>query len=896
MTARFSALSADTLAFLFTDIEGSTGLWERQPEAMREALARHDALLRETVETRGGRVFKTMGDAVCAAFPTATDALSAALAAQLALQAQEWGDLGPLRVRMALHVGAAETRNGDYAGSALNRVARLLSIGHGGQTLVSQTAHDLVQDALPEGVALRDLGLHSLRDLQQPVQVYQVVHPALPADFPPLKSLDVLPTNLPSQLTSFIGREREMAEVKRLLAGTRMLTLTGAGGSGKTRLALQVAAELLEEYADGVWLVELATLAEDALVPQAVATVLGVREQPGRPLTETLVEHLKSRKTLLILDNCEHLLEGCVALASRLLPACAGVKILATSREALNATGEASWLVPPLTAPDPRVLPQGPAEMVGALGRYEAVRLFLDRAALARADFTLNEKNAAPLAQVCHRLDGIPLAIELAAARVKAMSLEQIAARLDDRFRLLTGGSRMLLPRHQTLRATIDWSYDLLEDVEKRLLRRLSVFAGGWTLDAAEAVCAGDGIESWEVLDLQSHLVDKSLVMVEEGAGGEIRYRLLGTIRQYARDRLVEASEAGAVRSRHLDWFVGVAERAAPELRGAEQALWFDRLEQEHDNFRAALEWSQTVEGGAEAGLRLAGTLYRFWYVRGYLTEGRQWLDPALAASTGASRAARARALHGGGYLAWGQGDVTRARPLLVESLALYRELGDKRMLARTLNSFGIVVEEQGERDEAQRLYEEGLAIAREIGEKSLVVSLLNNLGENARVRGDYARARALYEEALTLRLGTNTGSAIAYINLGLVAFAQGDRAAARTFFRDSLGIAAKIGDKASIPLPLEGLAGVHAFEGDPRRAARLLGWADALRKTMNLPVQVGDRADYERFLSAARGALDEQSFAAAWKEGAAMTLGQAVEHALEPVAPIPEEEPVPDA
>jgi non-specific serine/threonine protein kinase len=415
------------------------------------------------------------------------------------------------------------------------------------------------------------------------------------------------------------------------------------------------------------------------------------------------------------------------------------------------------------------------------------------------------------------------------------------------------------------------------------LLRRLSVFAGGWSLEAAEAICAGDGIDVLEILDMQSHLVDKSLVMIEEGTGDDMRYRLLGTIRQYARDRLVESGEAAAVRSRHLEWFVGVAERAAPELRGTDQVLWLNRLEQEHDNFRAALEWSLSVEGGAEAGMRLSGALYRFWYRRGYLTEGFQWLESALSAGRAPANA-RARALHGAGYLAWGQGDRTRARALLAESLALYRDLGDKRGLARTLNSFGIIAEEDGNPDEAQRLYEEGLSLAREINAQDLVVSLLNNLGENARVQSDYSRARSLYEEALALRLGANTGTVIAYVNLGLVAFVQGDHPAARTFFRHSLEIAVKIGDKTSVPLALEGLAGVHGVQGHPRRAARLLGWADALRKAINLPVQSGDRADYDSFVSAARGALADAAFTAAWNEGAAMTLEQAVEHALEDV------------
>jgi predicted ATPase/class 3 adenylate cyclase len=871
-----SELPTGTVAFLFTDVEGSTGLWESRPEAARAAMARHDDLLRQAIEAHDGRVFKTLGDGFCAAFATATDALAAALSAQLAVHAEDWGEPGPLRVRMAVHAGAAEVREGDYAGSALNRVSRLLSAGHGGQTLFSQTAYDLVQGSSPEGITLRDLGAHSLKDLQQPLQVFQLVHPALPADFPPLRSLDVLPNNLPPQLTSFVGREQEMGEVRRLLSGTRLLTLTGAGGTGKTRLALQVAAELLDEFPDGVWLVDLATLVDPSLVAQSVASALGVREQSGRPLAETLADHLHSRTLLLVLDNCEHLLESCGQLAAQVLRSCQEVKLLTTSREPLGVVGEASWVVPPLSAPDPRHLPAAPGALLAALGRYEAIRLFADRASLGKPDFALSERNAAAVAQICHWLDGIPLAIELAAARLKVLSAEEIAGRLDDRFRLLTGGSRMLLPRHQTLRAAIDWSFELLAEPERILLRRLSVFAGGWTLKAAEVVCAGNGVEEWEVLDLQSHLIDKSLAIVEEGIGGETRYRLLGTIRQYARDRLVEAGEAGRVRTRHLDWCVALAERGGAELRGSDRALWFSRLEQEHDNLRAALEWSQASPETGEAGLRIAGALYRFWYDHGDLTEGRQWLEGALARSSGASVGSRARGLHGAGYLAWGQADFPHAQALMEESVGLYRELGERRGLARALNSSGIVFEAVGDRHRGRTCYQEGLAVAREIGAQDLISSLLNNMAEFPRYDGDFERARALYEEALAAR-----PDPVVLLNLGLVAFAQKDPAQARRFFTESLGMAKMLGDKLSGASALEGLAGVYGIQGDPGRAARLLGATQAFRTSVNSPVQGSDLPDYERFVAGTRAAMTPEAFEAARAQGETMTLEQAIELAL---------------
>lgn len=478
-------LPTGTVTFLFTDIEGSSKLWDAHPEQMQATVARHDQILREAIAGHNGITFKTVGDAFCVSFSVAADALDTALRAQRALFAEPWPEDVGIRVRMALHTGTADERDGDYFGPALNRVARLLAAGHGGQTLVSQTVRDLTLDTLPPDAALRDLGAKRLRDLQRPEQVFQLLHPDLPSEFAPLRTLDVLPNNLPRQVTSFVGREREIAEVRRLLGTTRLLTLTGSGGAGKTRLSLQVAADLLDEYADGVWLTELASLSGPALVPQSVASALGVREEPGRALVETLTDWLKSRTLLLLLDNCEHLLTACAQLADTLLKACPNLHILASSREGLGIAGETTYRIPSLSLPDAKE-----AATPESLSQYESVRLFIERAVAASPSFQVTNQNAPAVAQLCVRLDGIPLAIELAAARIRALSVDQIAQRLNDRFRLLTGGSRTALPRQQTLRALIDWSYDLLSDEEKTLLRRLSVFAGGWTLEAAEAVCA----------------------------------------------------------------------------------------------------------------------------------------------------------------------------------------------------------------------------------------------------------------------------------------------------------------------------------------------------------------------------------------------------------------------
>jgi class 3 adenylate cyclase len=478
-------LPTGTVTFLFTDIEGSTRLWEEQPEAMRVALVRHDELMHAAIEHNGGHVFKTMGDAFCSAFHTAPEALDAALDAQLALCSEVWPKLISIKVRMALHTGVAEGRDGDYFGQPLNRVARLLSAGHGGQVLLSLATQEIIQHTFPSTIQLLAMGEYRLRDLNRPETIFQLIHPDLPNQFPPLKTLDHLTNNLPQQLTSFIGREREIAEIKALLVKTRVLTLTGSAGCGKTRLSLQVAADVLDQYPDGVWFVELAPLVDLALAPQVVASTLGLREQAGKTIVATLTDHLKSRHLLLVLDNCEHLLTACAHLCDVLLRSCPHLTVLASSREGLNIAGEQTYRVPSLSLPNPKA-----RLTLEQVGQYEAVRLFIERATSSKADFAVTHGSAPTLAAVCQQLDGIPLAIELAAARVRSLSVEEINTRLDNRFRLLTGGSKTALPRHQTLRALIDWSYDLLSEQERLLLGRLSVFAGGWTLEAAEQVCS----------------------------------------------------------------------------------------------------------------------------------------------------------------------------------------------------------------------------------------------------------------------------------------------------------------------------------------------------------------------------------------------------------------------
>ncbi len=688
-----------------------------------------------------------------------------------------------------------------------------------------------------------------------------------------------LQNNLPAQITSFIGRARQISEVKDLLCGSRLLTISGAGGVGKTRLALEVAVDVAKRFPDGVWFSDLAALSEPELVPETVAGALGIPEQSGRGSTETLKIYLGRKTVLLVLDNCEHLLASCAHLVTALLEACPKLRVLATSREALGITGELTYRVPSLSLPDAHAVPK-----IAHITRHEATRLFVERAKLADPGFRVTESNAAAVAHLCTRLDGIPLAIELAAARVKSLSIEQIVSRLDQRFSLLTGGSRTALPRQQTLRATMDWSYGLLGTQERRVLHQLSAFVGGWTLAAAEAVCACNGIVRADVLDLLTSLVQKSLVIMDTGSDGA-RYRFLETVRQYGLERLEHSGEAGDVRMRHRDWCLAIAEEAAGHYHGPREEHRLRLLEPEHDNIRAAIAWSHAEPDGIEAELRLCIALHRFWFVRGYWSEGRQWLEAALSRSGHSEAPNVARALEGAALMASLQGDYGRAILFGEKSVALFRRMDDDEGVVRLLNYLGGAKMRQGDYEGPKVMFEEALALSRRAGAKWWGTAMsLAHLGLVARIQGNHHQAAVLLHDSLALFKKVGHKHRIAYVlyHLGVVTLRQHDYPDASALFKRSIDLCREVGEKWITVYNLEGLAQAGSAQRQYRQGARLLGAAEALRETLGLSRFPADQAAFDQCIASTRLRLGKASFEAAWAQGATMTLDQAIQDALD--------------
>jgi predicted ATPase/class 3 adenylate cyclase len=914
-----TGLPTGTITFLFTDVEGSTKLWERNPEAMSKALSHHDELIRNAVEAHDGFVFKTVGDAFYVAFSPAAEAVEAAIDAQKSLLTEEWEETGPLKVRIALHTGTAEERGGDYFGPTLNRAARLLSAGHGGQVLLSLSTQRLVRDQLPLGAELRDLGVRRLKDVLGPEHIFQLTAPELPASFPPLNTLDVRLNNLPIQPTPLLGREREVAEIADLLrhADVRLLTLTGTGGTGKTRLALQSAAELIDDFEDGVFLVALAPISDPELVASTVAGALSVSESAGRPLKEDLRDFLNTKELLLVLDNFEQVVDA-APLVGELLSGCPGLKVLATSRTLLRIYGEHEYAVRPLELPDPDHLPP-----IETLRQYEAIRFFTERARAANAHFSLTNENALAVAEICARLDGLPLAIELAAARTKLLSPQAMCSRLSDPLKFLTGGARDLPERQRTLRGAIAWSHALLNEDEQALFARLSVFSDGCALEAVEAVCDPVGDLFVDVLEGLSSLLDKSLLRQEEMVEEEPRFVMLETIREYARERLELSGEAEEIRRMHAEYFLALAEQGASEQQGPEETAWLERLDLEHDNMRAALSWMLESEE-AEPGMRLAGALWQFWDMRGYYGEGRRWLEEALA-KDGRASAVRAKALEGVGWLADLQGDIDRAvaaaeeglslsarvkiessvrasflrilgsaayvhgdheqaARLYEESLALSREARDERGVASSLLQLGNVSSDLGDHEEAKTFYEEGLALSRKLDDKALLASALISVGAEFLLQGDHERGAMLNEEAAELYRERGNRGHLQYAldNLGWAALVRGNLQQAEELHRESLALSRQLGDKLVAAEALEGLACSASARGEAERVARLFGAAEALREAVGYRQEPREHALREPYLVAARPRLSEARWDAAWAEGRRLGFEEAIAYALE--------------
>ena len=787
-----------TVTFIFTDIEGSTKLSQQFAEAYPAALERHHVILRTSIEANNGYVFRIVGDAFCCAFSKAEDAVKAAIDIQLNLTNEDWGEV-VIKIRIGIHTGAAEWNGERYMGYiTLARTARVMSTGYGEQIIISNDTYELCRDKFDavkeKDVSFRDLGERRLKDVIQPIRLYQIISPGLREDFPPLKTLDSRPNNLPVQLTSFIGREDVMEQVKELFNQTHLLTIIGFGGGGKTRLSMQVGADMIDDFNNGVFIAELAPVSDPSMVVQTIMNSLEVKEEPGKSLEETLTNYLKDKELLLILDNCEHLVNECAELCDVLLGKCPKLKIIATSREALNCAGEQTFIIPPLKLPD-----ASKDNTPEQLTQYESVRLFIERALSVSPNFRVTNTNAPALAEICNRLDGIPLAIELAAARVKVLSLEKIYERLNDRFSLLTGGRRTALPRQQTLRAMIDWSYDLLSEKERTLWNRLSVFQGGWTLEAAEEICSDEKVKQREVLDLLIQLAEKSIIIYDEE---NERYRILETMKQYGEEKLIEEKEQEIVLDKHLKCFAELVESGSKKLRGTEHLHWISIMDTESGNFEKAI--LRAVESSnINDGFKIVGSLSYYWQLRGHISEAIRWLEEITKKVPEVIDATYCKIIsHKGNFYRF-KSDFEKAGKFLRESLNLSREIGDEIGVTDTLNRMGIYEFDRGRFEEAAKYYEENLEIFRKNGDKMGISKTLNNLGNASSNLGDDDRAMKLYEESLGLRreLSDRLGIAITSNNIGILAFERGEFERADELLEESVQVRREMGDMQGIAI-----------------------------------------------------------------------------------------------
>ena len=862
-------LPTGTLTFLFSDIEGSTRLVQSMGAAYTQILERHHALLRAAFEGAGGVEVATEGDSFFVVFASAGSAVRAAAAAQQALAAESWPpNAEEIRVRMGLHTGEGTLGGDNYIGLDVHRAARIGAAAHGGQVLLSDTTRALVSGSLPDDFSLRDLGEHRLKDLDQPERLVQLVVQGLPEEFPPPRSLET-PTNLPPQMTTFIGRKREAEEVVELARRARLVTLIGPGGTGKTRLSLQVAEELRPEFSAGTFFVDLSMLTDPALIPTTIAAALRIREQPGQPVLESLQAHLRELQLLLVLDNFEQV-QSAAPLVGRLLEAAPKLTVIVTSREVLHLRGEQEYPVPPLGLPNLAALPP-----FDTLSQYDAVALFIQRAQAVRPDFAVDNQNAPAVAAICARLDGLPLAIELAAARVKVLSPDAILARLERSLSLLTSTSLDLTERQRTLRGAIDWSHELLDPRERTLFRRLGIFVGGCSIAHAEAICDPDGTLGIDMLDTLSAFVDKSLLRQVPGVDGEPRFGMLETIREYALERLTENPEGERVRRGHADLFAALARQAAGEIQGVHQQEWADRLEADRDNLRAALQ-RLADDGRIEAALETGAALWRFWQIRGNLAEGRATLEDLLARPDAAPpTVARARALSALGGLQYWQSDMEAAGRTYGEGLAIQRSLDDPVGLAEALYNAGFVAAVARDHAAAQGMYDESLEIATRIDDRTWILRLREALAFLMFHMGDYASARDLQE--VNLQAFRETGEAFRVaVGSGFLSFLEakeGRMEISRALQNEAIRTFRGLGDAHSIVRIVIMAAASAAIAGELEVAAQLCGAADAMREPLGKMATPVQTLGIEDPAVATRAGLGDEAFEHLYRAGRAMSL-----------------------
>ncbi|HYK28538.1 MAG TPA: tetratricopeptide repeat protein [Streptosporangiaceae bacterium] len=907
----------ETLTFLFTDIEGSTMLLRRLKEGIyAQVLADHHALIRSSLASYEGEEIDTQGDGFFAVFSSPTACVAAVTQMQHAIEAHSWPAGAHIRVRMGLHTGEAAKTGTGLVGLDVHRAARVAAVAYGGQVLLSETAAALVRGSLPPGVALRDLGVHRLKDLGYPEQIFQLDVAGLQAEFPPLRSLGnpALPNNLPAQLSTFIGRERELSDVRGLVESSRLVTLIGAGGSGKTRLTLQVAAELLDGSGDGVWLVELAAVSVEGAVAPAICQALGIATPPGRPVLETLLDALAPQDILILLDNCEHLIGTCAKTADAILRHCPRVHLVATSREPLGIGGETIYRVPPLSLPPP-----GDTGNL-APGSSDAAALFVERAKEQGVELPVDDETGRLVVSVCAQLDGMPLAIELAAARLRSLSVGALHDRLDQRFRLLTGGSRTALKRQQTLKATVDWSYSLLNGAEQSLQRRLSVFADSFDLEAAERVCGFGDIEAVDVAGLLGSLVDKSLVVAEHGDRA-VRYRLLETIRQFAAEQLAEAgADETATAAAHSEYFLAWAEAATPHLDGADQGTWFARLDTEHANLQRAADYAASRSDGTTRVLRFGAALRKYWMARTRNEEALGLLTPVLerpdagampelfarASATAATlaqfhdmAAARrlgeqavelAREARGDQLLSYSlmvlgstyyfAGEPERGYPLVEESVQCARRLGDDVQLGASLMVYLLFDDRIGPARSAQ-LFTEAIACTQRSGDRFAACLLHNNAGSHALSAGDMPVARAHLEHAAQAMQEIGFNSHFVSTNLAWVFRQEGDLPNARSRFAEALQFSRRNGDRSGLAYASLGMACLAADVDDWYRAGQLHGLAQAFRDRTGESWQEPEAGYRSDSIYKVRGILGEEHFERAYGQGRALSLDQGLDLAL---------------